>query len=335
MRGKQLWVSGPFEVSVRDFDLPEAPPSGNLLVETDHTLVSAGTELAIVTGTHIGFTTGAAWPRYPMALGYTAVARVIAVGPDVIDVAVGDRVIAPTPHASHAVVEASRVRRLPPNCSAEAALLANLSYIPFLGVRLAKPRLGDGMVVFGQGLIGALASRLGRIAGCRPVVGVDPIRERRRLGEQAGIVEVDPTTIDPAEAHRALADGRLPDIVIEATGAPTVINAALEVAADGGRVVLLGSPRGRVEIDPYSHIHRNGITIIGAHARMTPTVASIDNPFTAERNHRLALALIADGSLDIRGLISHHIRPEDALDTYRKLAERQPEYLGVVIDWRP
>jgi threonine dehydrogenase-like Zn-dependent dehydrogenase len=190
------------------------------------------------------------------------------------------------------------------------------------------------MVVFGQGLIGALAARLGRIAGCRPVVGVDPISDRRRLGELAGIVEVDPTTADPAEVHRSRADGRLPDIVIEATGAPTVINAALELAAEGGRVVLLGSPRGRVEIDPYSHIHRKGISVIGAHARMTPTVATIDNPFTADRNHRLALALIADGSLDVRGLISHHIRPEDALDTYRALADRKPEYMGVAIDWQ-
>src|SRR5689334_21389080 len=157
MQGKQLWITGPFEVSVREFDLPETPPNGMVIVETDRTLISAGTELAIVMGTHIGFTTGAAWPRYPMALGYTAVGQVIAVGPNVTGLTVGDRVLGPTPHASHGVVEASRLRRLPPDCSAEAALLANLSYIPFLGVRLAKPRLGDGMAVFGQGLIGALA----------------------------------------------------------------------------------------------------------------------------------------------------------------------------------
>jgi threonine dehydrogenase-like Zn-dependent dehydrogenase len=159
MRGKRLWITGPFEVRVREFDLPDVPPDGMAIVETDHTLISAGTELAIVMGTHIGFTTGAAWPRYPMALGYTAVGRVIAAAPNVTGLAVGDRVLGPTPHASHAAVEANRLRRLPPDCSAEAALLANLSYIPFLGVRLAKPRLGDGLVVFGQGLIGALADR--------------------------------------------------------------------------------------------------------------------------------------------------------------------------------
>lgn len=48
------------------------------------------------------------------------------------------------------------------------------------------------------------------------------------------------------------------DIAIEATGNPAVINHALQAARKLGRVVLLGSPRGRVEIDPYTDIHRKG-----------------------------------------------------------------------------
>jgi threonine dehydrogenase-like Zn-dependent dehydrogenase len=97
--------------------------------------------------------------------------------------------------------------------------------------------------------------------------------------------------------------------------------------------VLLGSPRGRVEIDPYTNIHRKGIRLIGAHARITPAVATPANPFTAERNRRMVLTLIADGSLTTDGLVSHTIRPEEAPDTYRALADRAPGYLGTAIDW--
>ena len=43
-----------------------------------------------------------------------------------------------------------------------------------------------------------------------------------------------------------------------------VINDALRSAAILGRVILLGSPRGRVEIDPYTDIHRKGVAVIGA-----------------------------------------------------------------------
>ena len=333
MQARRLWITDPYEVVVDTFELSDTPDPGQVLIETERTLVSAGTELAIVMGTHIGFTTGAAWPRYPMALGYTALGRVKKVGADVVGFSPGDRVLASTPHASHALVDARQLLLVPANCSADGALLAYLSSIPMNGVRLAQPRLGDGMVVFGQGLIGALAARIGRIAGCRPVLGVDPIAERRALAASAGIVPVDPGVTDPAEVHRDLADGRLPDVVVEATGAPSLIPEALRIAGEMARVVLLGSPRGRVEIDPYTDVHRKGVSIVGAHARVAPATATPYNPFTTERNRSLALSLVADGSLSTEGLVSHHVAPDAAADTYRALANRAPGYMGVVIDW--
>lgn len=333
MQSSRLWVTGPYQVQLQLFDLPDVPPFGQVLIEIERTLMSAGTELAIVTGTHIGFTTGAAWPRYPMALGYTAYGRVLRVGDGVSDLGLGERVVAAAPHATYALVSAQDVLRVPPGCSPEGALLAHLASIPLNGVRLASPRLGEGMVVFGQGLIGALAARFGWLAGCRPVIGVDPIAERRELAQRAGLVAVDPRSSDVAAVCRELARGRPPEIVIEATGAPSVIPDALRVVANLGRVVLLGSPRGRVEIDPYTDVHRKGVSLIGAHANVAPAVATLYNPFTAMRNRELALGLVADGSLKIDGLISHRIRPEEASDTYRALAERAAGYLGVVIDW--
>ena len=333
MRARRLWITAPFEVALQEHDLPDRPGPGQALVETERTLVSAGTELAIVTGSHIGFTTGAAWPRYPMALGYPAVGRVAAVGEGVEAVRVGQRVLAGTPHASHALASAAALEPVPDAVLPEAALLAHLANIPLNGLRLAAPRLGEGAIVFGQGLIGGLAARLARLHGCRPVLGVDPLPERRRIAERAGIVPVDPEREDPAAVHAGLASGRRPEIVIEATGAPPVISAALAVAGDMARVVLLGSPRGRVEIDPYTDIHRPGVSVIGAHARTAPAVATPYNPFTAERNHEAALALVADGSLSIDGLVSHRLRPEEASATYRALADRAPGYMGVVFEW--
>ncbi len=333
MRARHLWITAPYEVNVEPVELPDDVPPGHVLIETERTLVSAGTELAIVMGTHIGFTTGARWPRYPMALGYTAFGRVVRVGEGVAGMAPGDRVLAGTPHASHALARASQVTRVPDGITAEGALLAHLAGIPTAGLRLCKPQMGEGMIVYGQGLIGALAARLGRVAGCRPVIGVDPIPERRRLAQAAGIVPVDPGAADPAQVHQELTGGRLPEVVVEATGAPPVINEALRVAGEMARVLLLGSPRGRVEIDPYTDIHRKGVSVIGAHARWTPAVATPFNPFTDERNRQMLLGLVADGSLPVEGLVSHHISPAEAASTYRALAERAPGYMGVVIDW--
>lgn len=333
MQGKRLWITAPYEVTVQPFDLPDEPGPGRALLEIERTLISAGTELAIVMGTHINFTQGGAWPRYPMALGYTAVGRVLKVGEGVTEVEPGQRVLSGAPHATHALVEARTLLPVVPACTPEDALLANLSSIPQVGLRLAEPRFGEGVIVFGQGLIGALAARLAKVAGLNPVIGVDPIAERREIAASAGIVPVNPDEVSPAVVHQGLADGRLPEIVIEATGAPPVINEALKAVAEAGRVVLMGSPRGKLEIDPYTDVHRRGISIIGAHARFAAQVATPWNAFTADRQRRLAMSFILAGALSTTNLISHHIRPEEALETYRALANRAPSYLGVIIDW--
>src|SRR5450756_1911536 len=321
MQAAQLWVTAPYEVTLQALELPSAPPEGHVSIENERSLISTGTELALVMGTHIGFTSGAAWPRYPLAPGYTAAGRVLQLGAGVSGLAPGDRVLTDTPHASHTVVEASRVLRVPEGLDLDAALLAHLTSIPLFGLRQAHLQLGEGLVVFGLGLIGTLAARVGWLSGCRPVLGVDPIEERRRLAAAARVVPVDPGADDVVGTHRRLSDGRLPEVVVEATGVPAVLSLALRVAGPMARVVLLGSARGRVEIDPYTDIHRKGVTVIGTHDSFTPTAATPQTPFTVDRERQLALALIAEGSLVIDGLISHHITPAEAASTYRALGE--------------
>ena len=333
MQGKRLWITAPYEVSAEPFELADQPSAGNILLRAERTLISAGTELAIVMGTHISFTTGGAWPRFPMALGYTFCGRVVAVGAGVTEVSLGDLVLSGAPHASLAEVPAGKTLKVPVGCSAEDALLAHLSSIPQVGLHLAAPRYGEGIVVFGQGLIGSLAARFALIAGLRPVIAVDPIVERREFAAAAGLVPVDPNESDPSDVYKSLTGGRLPEIVIEATGAPSVINEALRVAGDMARVVLMGSPRGRVEIDPYNDVHRKGVSVIGAHANWAAPIPTAWNPFTNDRQRHYAMALIVDGSLSTKGLISHHIAPARARETYRALADRAPGYMGVVIDW--
>ena len=123
------------------------------------------------------------------------------------------------------------------------------------------------------------------------------------------------------------------DVVIEATGNPRVMQTALDLAAEGGRVVLLGSLRGKVEIDAYSTVHRKGISLIGAHDRLSDHPQTRSDAWTRERNLNLVLALMADGSLGTVGLVSHHIQPDDIQETYEALVERPSDFMGVIIDW--
>src|SRR5262249_24735002 len=92
MHARQAVIVEPYQGAVREVELP--PPGPNqVLVATEASAVSAGTELAVWTGTH-------QWLRdpnlpewkFPFRPGYSAAGTVVAVGPGVSGWAPGDRV---------------------------------------------------------------------------------------------------------------------------------------------------------------------------------------------------------------------------------------------------
>jgi threonine dehydrogenase-like Zn-dependent dehydrogenase len=78
----------------------------------------------------------------PLPLGYASVGTVMAVGSDVHNVRVGDRVVSNAPHASWARVSANLCARVPPPVSDDAAAFVVPAAIGLQGIRLAAPTLG-------------------------------------------------------------------------------------------------------------------------------------------------------------------------------------------------
>ena len=87
-------------LAVRDVQLPDPAPN-QILVETEASAVSAGTELAVYTGTHqwLQDPNLPDW-KFPFRSGYSAAGTVVAVGAKVPDLKPGDRVSYPGNHAS-------------------------------------------------------------------------------------------------------------------------------------------------------------------------------------------------------------------------------------------
>src|SRR5579863_9685357 len=100
MKARQVVVLEPNKVGVREVELP--PPAANqILVETEVSAVSAGTELAVYTGTHqwLKDPNLPDW-KFPFRSGYSAAGVVVAVGAEVRGWQPGDRVSYPGNHAS-------------------------------------------------------------------------------------------------------------------------------------------------------------------------------------------------------------------------------------------
>src|SRR5262249_23128568 len=125
MRVRQAVITKPFAAEVRETELP--PPAANqVLVRTEASVLSAGTELAVWTGTHqwLQDPNLPDW-KFPFRPGSSAAGTVVAVGADIRDLQPGDRVSYPGNHASAELLtqghERGRWWKLPAKLTAEKA----------------------------------------------------------------------------------------------------------------------------------------------------------------------------------------------------------------------
>src|SRR3954471_8807077 len=198
MKTRQVVVVEPFKVAVREVDLP--PPAANqMMVAAEVSAVSAGTELAVYTGTHQWLKDPALpdW-KFPFRPGYSAAGTVVAVGKDVQGWKEGDRVSFPGNHASAELLtighERGRLWKLPDGMDMERAAVACVARYGLGAAIRCGITLGRSAAVLGLGVIGQFALRSFLAAGACPVVGIDAVAMRRKAALAAGAHPV----IDPS-----------------------------------------------------------------------------------------------------------------------------------------
>jgi predicted dehydrogenase/threonine dehydrogenase-like Zn-dependent dehydrogenase len=261
------------ELTLADVAPPARAPSAGILVDTTVSLISAGTERAIVDlarksliekarerpdlvkkvvdkakreGVLAALEAVRAKLDSPIPLGYSLAGRVADVGKAAQGFARGDRVAcAGAGYANHAQVNAvpkNLAVHVPDEVSDEEAAFATVGAIALQGVRLVRPQLGDVVVVVGLGLIGQIAVQLLAAHGC-DVVGVDIDRAKvdRALarGAVAGAVG---GADDEVEIVRAVSRGHGADSVVITASSRDAGPLALagELARDRARVSVVG-----------------------------------------------------------------------------------------------
>lgn len=338
---RQAVITEPFKTAVREVELAD-PAANQILIAAEYSAVSAGTELAVYTGTH-------QWLRdpnlpdwkFPFRSGYSAAGRVLKVGRDFPgNLREGDRVSFPGNHASAELLtvghERCRVWKLPENLSFEKASVACISRYGLGAAVRAGLTLGRSAAVLGLGIIGQFALRCLLAAGASPVVGIDGVKMRRDAAQAAGADCV----IDQAgNVKQQLADflgTRGAEIVADATGVPDAIPIAMSLACDAGQVVVVGSPRGRAkEVNFYDDLHRRYIEVTGAHGNMLfePAHARLAGAWDINKAQMWLLRQLASGRLSLAGLVTHTIQPEQLGDAYEGLLKDKDHYLGVLVKW--
>ena len=315
---------------LKQFEVPQ-PKAGEVILENEYTVVSAGTERANLMNLP---NTSLEFPYHP---GYCGIGRVIAVGDGVENAKIGNRALSYlSGHRSHAVQSAADLTVVNDDRieSLDAAFVV-IAAMGIQGVRKLKLELGESVMVIGLGLLGVFATQAAALSGAIPVIVSDFDRKRRELALTLGADHAfSPDEEGLPERIRELTNGKGPDAIVEVTGAAVALQQALTYVAWQGRISLLGCTRvSDASIDFYKYVHQRGVSLIGAHTFVRPKVDSYPGYWTVRDDFRTLLALIAARKLKVQPIISEVVSPESAPAIYKRLAEEKNPPLGIAFDW--
>jgi 3-hydroxyethyl bacteriochlorophyllide a dehydrogenase len=301
-------LDAPHSLSLMRLPLPEPGPA-DIVVETRWSGVSTGTERLLYTGRMPHFP----GMGYPLVPGYESVGRVVAAG-DEAGVVPGATVFVPGAtcygavrglfgaSASRIQVPGARVIPVPESLGERSTLLALAATAQHA---LAAPNARPDLIV-GHGVVGRLLARLTLLhGGPAPVVWeTDPLR---RAGA-AGYDVLHPRDDDRRD-YRAIYD---------ASGDAGLLDALVARLAPGGEVVLAGFYSERMSFAfPPAFMREARFRVAAQWQR-----ADLD----------AVAGWIADGTLDLDGLITHHAAADAAPDAYRTAFE-DAGCLKMILDW--
>lgn len=322
----------PGRAELQSFSAPSVAAPTDVVIETEYSIVSAGTELACRAGIE-------GWAPLPFCPGYGSVGKIIAKGPGVADLRVGQRILTFGKHASHALAENIAVP-VPEGLDPAAATFARMASVAITSLRASDAELGDFVAVIGLGVVGNIAAQLFALSGCE-VIGIDLSARRREQTAACGIPHLLSPGPDLAAQVDAITAGRRCGTVVEATGLSAVaLETAPKLVGKQGEIVLLGSPRAAFQADvtPFLnqlHLCRPTSTVKGALEWRYPVRDDGEGfcKHSIERNVRLLLRLLAQGKLKTAPLLTHLASPADCHAVYEGLANQKDVYTGVVFDW--
>lgn len=238
----------------------ELKPS-EILIEAEVSLISAGTERLMFK----------AAPSHPYFPGYSLVGRVAKIGSGVSRFVVGDRVAASASHGSLVACDEIMAFKVPDAVSGEHAAFITVGATALYAVRATQIRLGEPILIVGQGLIGLLASQLARAAGALPVIGTDIHPARLELARSLGADHVfEASDVEGLKGVLADLPGGGVAATIDLSGAPDALNFGVSATRRRGRVIAAALNLSGGLVDIYGEASLKGIALVGAYFNARP-----------------------------------------------------------------
>lgn len=317
---KALFADGKGNIELKELEKPK-PGREELLVKVKAAAICAATDAHIIEGRHPGVL------PFPTPLGHEAAGELVEIGEDVKDFISGDRIASVGwggksggAFSTYFIVNSSEIVKIPESISYEEASLLEISHCVY-GIVDQCVRLGDTVLILGQGSAGLIATDLARAAGASKVFVSENREIRKKLALERGVDSViDPSHEDVVKRVKELTFGEGVDVVIECAGVPGTIKITAEALKRRGIIGQFGACEELVPYD-FFKLHTRAAKIV--------TVGSGHGygKYSLER----ALRLTISGKINLKSLITHRFSLQEIGKGFEVLKNPAEKALKVII----
>lgn len=349
MKAAQLtdWNS----IAINEVDVPE-PGRGEVLCRI-RAVAICGTDPEIINGSH----EKKGWPpRFPFTLGHEWAGEVVALGPDVTELKVGDRVAGeahkgcgtcencmigrytlclnygndekghrhygftfPGANCEYNAYATKALRRIPDNLSFTHAALLDTSGVALHGIDMIGVTPGGTVAIWGPGPIGLMAMQMMKAMGAKTVIMVGRRNRLEVAGQLGADILVNYEKEDPVKRILEITGGVGVDEIQECSGASVALDQCLSAVRKGGKINLIGFYEdSEVVLPPITQIVMNEITLTGSRA----------NPNVSGR----ALNMFESGAITGEKVVSHTFPLEKYSDAVDAFVNRKDGAIKVVVE---
>jgi len=333
---RALVAGGPGSFSVKQIPVP-VPERDEVLCRIKSVAI-CGTDPELFAGKFVDIK----WPpKYPFVFGHEWAGEVVAVGADVIDFAIGDRVAGEAhcgcghcencrkgdytvclnygniaqghrhygftvqgAYAEYGAYKTKAIEKMPASVSFDEATMCDTAGVALHAVELGNVGSCQTVAIIGPGPIGNLAMQICKAKGARTImIGR---RDRLEYAKECGAdYTINYENADPVEEVKKITGGKGADVVIECAGTPVAISESILCTRKNGNDVLVSLPKVRDIPVSILTIVQNQIHVIGSKA----------NPNCSKK----VLQMIDSNMINAKKLITHQFdlsEMEKALDIF-------------------
>lgn len=229
--------------------------------------------------------------------------------------------------AEYVAVPQENLIELPDKVSYEEAAMLEPMAVAVHAMKRGNPSVTDTVAVCGLGTIGLLLCMFLKEAGVRRVLAIGNNSRQRQFARQFGITEDAYCDSYAEKAEEWLLEktgGLGADIFFECVGKKETVARAVDGAAPGGRICLVGNPASDMGLEKavYWKILRNQLTLTG----------TWNSSFTGEAadDWHYALERLAAGRIAPEKIITHRFPLEEISKGFHIMRDKKEEYGKII-----